>query len=159
MELVQKVAQKAGQSILPLAKGRGTGRRFAPGRRRIAPGRIGLWRRFCPFPRGLRGFLLGDAGVGPAFVSDIAVIHPSPLPFGKKLPPYMEQPRQLQRPVHFLLPLRLEIRGEGVKESAGVGILAAAQLLNQGQKAGDDLGIQISESRQGIDTVLRWRRR
>ena len=51
--------------------------------------------------------LLRNPALGSVVVAHVAVVHPSPLPSGQEFLPQMEQPGQLERPLHLLLPLRL----------------------------------------------------
>ena len=54
----------------------------------------------------------------------------------------MEQPRQLERPLHLLLPVTAQIGPQGIEQIPGVGLPLPSQLLNQRQQPGEESRIQ-----------------
>ena len=120
------------------------------------------WRVFRLTGRGgaalcMPGLLLRDTGVGALVVADVAVIHVSPLPSSQKFPAQVEQARQLESPLHLLLPLRLEIGPQCVQQLPGVGVPCSSQLLDQGQEPQEQLRIQPT-GQGGERIAAGWRR-
>ena len=110
------------------------------------------------------GFLLRHPGIGAVVVADIAVIHPSSLPSGQELLSQVEQPGQLEGPLHLILLFLFQIGPQGIEQRAGVAVPLTAQLLNQGQEPGEELGVhspgQGGEGGEQVPAATwRWRGR